>query len=535
MDREDRGAAIKQRAKRMKQPFLKVLIRLLFSRLLFTAVVVLFQLGYLYFLLYRVNEQWKYFMQACNVLAVILILIIINSRSNEAYKISWSIIIAAVPLPGVFVYLLTHIDPINRMPFSRMRTIREKTSGYAVTSQPVRDRIRGTDEDFVKLAGYLERTGRYAAYDNTEIKYYPFGENVMEDMCRELEKAELFIFIEFFIIAEGVFWGKILEILEKKADEGVEVRVMYDDLGSMQSLPWRYYKKLRQKGILSHVFSPIRPFLSSYYNSRDHRKIMVIDGKVAFSGGINLADEYINEYRRFGTWKDNAFRLKGNAVRNYTFMFLQMWDMSNKKSVPENYDRYLEVDIYRTPDLENDGFVIPYADGPHQQDGVAENVYLDIINSASRNIDIMTPYLVPDNEILHALKHAAKSGVEVSLILPFIPDKRIVNLVSKSYYKELIRAGVHIYEYMPGFVHTKMVAADHEICSTGTVNLDFRSLYLHYECGCLIYKNAAVADIEEDFTKTLDECREITLDDIHSWTILFTIVSGVLRVFAPLF
>lgn len=535
MDSESRSSAIKQKAERMRQPFFKVLVRLLFSRLLFTAVLVLFQLCYLYFLLHRVNEESKYFMQACNAVAVVLLLIIINSKSNEAYKISWSIIIAAFPLPGVFMYLLIRFDPINRMPFNRMRSIREKTSGYAAVSQPVRDRILNEDEDFVKLSGYLERIGQYAAHDNTEIKYYPFGDDVMEDMCRELEKAELFIFIEFFIIAEGVFWGKILEILEKKADEGVEVRVMYDDLGSMQSLPLRYYKKLREKGILSHVFSPIRPFLSSYYNSRDHRKIMVIDGKVAFSGGINLADEYINEYKRFGTWKDNAFRLKGDAVRNYTFMFLQMWDMSNKKNSPENYSRYLDVDIYRTPDLENDGFVIPYADGPYQQDGVAENVYLDIINSAVRNIDIMTPYLVPDNEILHALKHAAKCGIEVSMILPHIPDKRIVNLVSKSYYKELIRAGVRIYEYMPGFVHTKMVAADEEICSTGTVNLDFRSLYLHYECGCLIYKNAVVAEIEEDFARTLDECREITLEEVSSWSVLFTIVSGVLRVFAPLF
>lgn len=532
--KSDIQTGIKKGYKKVRRPLILVLLKTLFSRGFITIVLICLQVYIIMAMLYRVDDYSKYIIQGFNIMAAITIIVIINSKSDGIYKMSWSLIVAALPIAGLVLYVFTHLSPADKIPFGRMRKNIERTSEYAKTTVPVRDRIMEQDEDFVKLAGYIEHTGHYASYDNTEVKYYPIGDDVLEDMCRELEKAESFIFVEYFIIAGGMFWDSILDILERKADEGVEVRVMYDDLGCMQTLPRKYYKKLRKKGIMSHVFSRIRPFLSTYYNNRDHRKVMVIDGKVAFSGGINLADEYINEYKRFGTWKDNAFMLKGDAVRNYTYMFLQMWDTSNKMIVSSSYDRYLNVDTERKPDTENDGFITPYADGPYQQDGVAENVYIDIINSANRNVDIMTPYLIPDNGVLHALKHAAKSGVDVNMILPFIPDKKLTNLVTKSYYKELIKAGVHIHEYKPGFVHTKLVAADDEICSTGTVNLDCRSLYLHYECGCLMYKNAAVADIAEDFNRTLEDCKEISLAEIKSWTFIFTVVTSVLRVFAPL-
>ncbi len=535
MDTEEMRETLRTGVKKVKEPFIIALLRMVFSRLMIVAVLVAIQCYLIYMAINWVDDYTKYFAPACTVLAGVVIVVIINSKSNEAYKLSWSIIVAVLPIAGLAIYLLTHLNPLDKQPFKKINAKVAETEEYTMTPLPVRDRINESSREFRKMANYLEFTGGFPCFDNTEIKYYPIGDDVFDDMCAALEKAEEFIFIEYFIIAPGRFWDTILEILERKANEGVEVRVMYDDMGCLRTVSRRYYKKLRRKGIMSHVFAPIMPFISTYYNNRDHRKIMVIDGKTAFSGGMNLADEYINEYKRFGTWKDNAFRLKGDAVRNYTLMFLQMWNASKDVDRDEGYKEYLNVDSLRKPDLENDGFVIPYADGPNRQDGVAENVYLDIINSATNHIDVMTPYLIPDNNILHALKHAAKTGVEVSIIMPHIPDKKIINLVSKSYYRELLRAGVHIYEYMPGFVHTKMVAADAVICATGTVNLDYRSLYLHYECGCLMYRNSAIIDAEEDFGKTLEQCIEITEQKVNSWTIFFTIFTSILRVFAPLF
>ena len=354
-------------------------------------------------------------------------------------------------------------------------------------------------------------------------------------MCAELEKAEEFIFMEYFIIQEGVFLNTLLEILERKAKQGVEVRLMYDDLGSANTVPRKYWKELQKKGIKAQTFSKLKLFFSTTYNNRDHRKIMVIDGKVAFSGGINLADEYINRVERFGHWKDNVFMVQGDAVRGFTLMFLQMWNVQAKRrDRHSDYERYLNVDIERRPDLENDGFIIPYGDGPHKQDNVAENVYLDIINNAKRFISVMTPYLVPDNEVLHALKHASKSGVEVNIIVPHIPDKKYVNILTKSYYPELLRSGVHIYEYDPGFVHSKMMVADGETAVEGTVNLDYRSLYLHYECGCIIHKNKVIGDIVDDFEDTLALCHEVSMDEYHSYGRIFKWTASLLRIFAPM-
>ena len=534
MDTDEMREALKSNVKKVKEPFLKVILKILFSRIMLIAILIAVQCYFLYVGLHWLSGYWKYFSLGCNILAGVVIIVILNSKKNEAYKLSWSIIVAVLPVAGLVIYILTHLNPLDKRPLHKINMKIEESKEYSVTPLPVRDRVAEGDKGLQKVVKYLETTGGFPCFDNTEVKYYPIGDDVFEDMCAELEKAEEFIFIEYFIIAPGHFWDTILDILERKVNEGVEVRVMYDDMGCLWTLPRRYYKKLHNKGIMSHVFAPIRPFISTYYNNRDHRKIMVIDGKVAFSGGINLADEYINEFKRFGTWKDNAFMLRGDAVRNYTLMFLQMWNATKEIDKAEGYKEYLNVDSFRKPDLDTDGFVIPYADGPNRQDGVAENVYLDIINGATNHIDIMTPYLIPDNNILHALKHAAKTGVEVNLIMPHIPDKKLINLVSKSYYRELIRAGVHIFEYTPGFVHTKMVAADTTICATGTVNLDYRSLYLHYECACLMYKNSAIADIEDDFSKTLTKCSEITLEKIDSWTVFFTIFTSILRVFAPL-
>ncbi len=536
MENEKIRTTLREGAKKVKEPLLKVVIRTIFSRLFFVALMILIQLYYLYAAFRWMDDHYsKYFLELNTLIAGVIIIMIINSKSSESYKLSWALIVSVLPLMGVFLYLYSHFNPIDRRPFRRLQHNIQRSEAYSITSRPVKDRIRAHDTTFQKLSGYIEQTGKYPTYDNTEVKYYAFGDEVLEDMCEALSKAESFIFLEYFIIDQGIFWDRILKILEQKAEEGIEVRVLYDDLGCVSTLPRKYYKQLRHKGIMSHAFGQIHPFFSTYYNNRDHRKMMIIDGTTAFSGGINLADEYINQRERFGVWKDNSFRLKGDGVRNYTLMFLQMWNIDRDHDPLESWDSYLNVPVYRIANIERDGFVIPYGDGPHCNVNTAKNIYVDIINNALHSVCIMTPYLVPDHDILHAIKHAARSGIRVDMILPYIPDKKIINLVSKSYYRELIDAGVHIHEYTPGFIHTKLVMGDGEIAATGSVNLDYRSLYLHYECGSVIYRNNALGDIVDDFQSTLNECEEITLGQINSWSIFFTIFTSILRVFAPLF
>lgn len=328
-------------------------------------------------------------------------------------------------------------------------------------------------------------------------------------------------------------WNAILEVLEQKAKEGLEVRFMYDGMCSLALLPYSYPKTLQAKGIKCKMFSPVKPALSSYQNNRDHRKICVIDGHTAFTGGVNLADEYINKRERFGHWKDTAVMLKGDAVNSFTMMFLQLWGVTELEK--EDYSRFLLPADYRYPEgMDYSGFVMPYADSPLDGENVGEQVYLDILGHAKRYVHIMTPYLILDDVTLTALKYSAKRGVETIIIMPHIPDKLYAYLLARSYYAELLRAGVQIYEYTPGFVHAKMFISDDEKAVVGTINLDYRSLYLHFECAAYLYKNNTVYTVEEDFQETLGKCRLITLDDCRRYSPVKRFAGKALRLFAPL-
>ena len=321
----------------------------------------------------------------------------------------------------------------------------------------------------------------------------------------------------------------MLDILKRKVQQGVEVRVMYDGTNAMGNLPWHYPELLRSMGIQCQVFSPMRPALSTVQNNRDHRKIVVIDGRVAFTGGVNLADEYINVKPRFGRWKDSAIMIEGEAVRSFTLMFLQLWGLCTGQE--ENYVEYLTS---RPVQKANLCYVMPYGDSPLDEELVCETVYLDMIQSAKHYVHIITPYLIVDHEMTQSLTYAAKRGVDVKIIMPAIPDKWYALAVGKTYYPELIRAGVQIYEYTPGFCHSKIMVTDNEEAVVGTINLDFRSLYLHFECGVYLYRSPAVAQVENDFRGTLEQCRLITLEDCRNFS-LFTRVAGkALRLFAPL-
>ena len=352
-------------------------------------------------------------------------------------------------------------------------------------------------------------------------------------LVRELEQAEHYIYIEYFIINDGVMWRTILDILERKTTEGVDVRLIYDGFGCLTTLPYHYERFLREKGIQCQVFNPFRPLLNIVQNNRDHRKICVIDGKTGFTGGINLADEYINQKRRFGHWKDTAVILKGEAVWNMTVMFLHMWNVIANSSEPIDHELHLPHHFH--PDsFESDGYVQPYSDTPLDGEIVGENVYLNIINRARKYVYICTPYLIIDNEMMTALCLAAKSGVDVRIMTPGIPDKKMVFLLTQSYYEQLLEAGVHIYEYQPGFLHAKSFVCDDEIAVVGTINLDYRSLYHHFENGVWFYKNKVIQDILSDFQETLNYCDPISIDFCRNRNIVIRAFQSILRLFAPL-
>ena len=381
----------------------------------------------------------------------------------------------------------------------------------------------GTDD----LCRYLNNSGCFPIYNNTEVTYFPMGEDKFSAMLEELKKAEKFIFMEYFIIDEGYMWGSILKILADKAAAGVDVRVMYDGMCELSTLTADYPRRMEKLGIKCKVFSRIYPIASTHYNFRDHRKILVIDGKTAFNGGVNLADEYINKRVRFGHWKDTAVMLKGEAVDSFTLMFLQMWNLKEKEA---HFDEFLHL----SQPVKSNGYVMPYCDNPLDGYKVGENVYMDILNRAKSYVYIMTPYLILDNELESALKFAAQRGIDVRLILPGIPDKKGAYALAKSHYKYLIRSGIKLYEYTPGFVHAKVFVSDDIKAVVGTINLDYRSLYHHFECATYMYKTDCIKDIKEDYISTLEKCMEVTEETIKKDKHAYKVRGTLMKLIAPL-
>ncbi len=351
---------------------------------------------------------------------------------------------------------------------------------------------------------------------------------------KALEQAEHFIFLEYFIIDEGLMWGEVLEILARKAKEGVDVRLMYDGTCEFVLLPHKYLKLLRELGIKCKVFAPVSPFISTHYNYRDHRKILVIDGYTAFNGGVNLADEYINRVQRFGHWKDTAVMLKGEAVKSFTLMFLQMWNIDEKTlEFPKKFIFPATVSKGNAAEKAG-GYVVPYGDWPLDNDKLGERVYMDILNRALRYVYIMTPYLILDGEMETALKYAAERGVDVAVILPGIPDKKIPYALAKTHYKSLLESGIRIYEYTPGFVHAKVFVSDDREAVVGTINLDYRSLYHHFECATYMYGTDCISDIKSDFQSMLSKCRHVTPETVKKEKWMVKLTGVLMKVASPL-
>jgi len=504
--------------------------RTLDNPIFYTVSAVAIQLAFLVCYLYFLSSHSKIVGISFTVINILVLLFLISKDDNPSYKLIWVVVILGIPMIGGILYVLFG----NKRASRRLgMKIAEEHKQYLPTMKPNKE-ISGTISDCNRRAAgittYLQEKCSFPAWSNTQSTYYPLGEEMYADMLTELRKAEKFIFMEYFIIEPGVMWDAIAFILQEKAAQGVDVRVMYDDMGCVSTLPKGFADALQSKGIKCIAFNPVMPFLNLAMNNRDHRKIMVIDGTVAFTGGINLADEYINEKVKHGHWKDTGVMVKGSAVWNFTEMFLEIWNAFANDS--KEIEQYMP-DPGFTGAINDDGFVLPFSDSPIESETVSQNVYLDILNKANDYVYIFTPYLIIDSEMVNALRMAAKRGVDVRMITPGIPDKKLIFRVTRANYEPLISAGVKIFEYTPGFTHAKSFVSDDEIAVVGTINLDFRSLYLHYECGLLLINTGSIMQLKEDFSTTITKCTEVTPADLKQ-SFFWHLFDAVIRVFSPM-
>ena len=509
---------------------MRKLLKIFTSRVVVVGLALLVQLSWYLLFLNRLANYSIVVNGFFRVLSVIILLYLIRKDENSAYKIAWMILIMVIPLLGGILYVMIGNKKPGKKLAAKMAVVKDSMTDALKQNEDILQEIEEQDARVAGNIRYIGNYGPYPAWKNTTVEYFPVGEKMFDAMLKDLQAAKHYIYLEYFIIAEGVMWDMILEILERKVKEGVDVRLIYDDVGCVSLLPIHYTKIMESKGIKCMAFNRFVPFLSLAMNNRDHRKILVIDGHTAYNGGINLADEYINEKARFGHWKDTAVLLRGDAVQSLTMIFLQMWDVDMRGVEP--YGKYLT----KKAESLNDrlGYVIPYADSPFDHENVGEEVYFHILNHAKKYVHIMTPYLILDNEMLTTLIRAAKSGIEVIIIMPHIPDKWYAFAVAKTYYKELIEGGVQIYEYTPGFVHAKVFVSDDDTATVGSINLDFRSLYLHFENGVFIYDNPEVQKVEEDFQNTLAKCHKVTVTEVRNRGVLMKVAGQVLRLVAPL-
>ena len=537
---------------------LRLMLRIAFSRTAIIVVALLLHLFFFFASFYWLKDYSTVVYAAFVLLGAVTVVHILNEENNASFKIAWIIPVLVIPVFGTVLYIYINLQPGTKRIHKKLTKIEDEIRPYLAQNEETVQELQEQSAGEKGIADYLYHADNYPVYAGCKMKYYPIGEAKFADMIEQLKRAEHFIFMEYFIVTKSYMWNTILEILKEKAAQGVEVRMMYDGMCSLALLPYGYYKDLEKMGIQSIPFSQIRPVLSTYQNNRDHRKILIIDGKTVFTGGINLADEYINRIDRFGHWKDTAVMIQGKAVKSFTLLFLKMWHVAKgKDSIPEEEIRKYTVSVWenaqtgdvctdmesmRNTDMQNTqdkklhagGYVIPYGDDPYGDERIGKQVYIDILNRARKYVHIMTPYLILDDEMITALRYCAKRGVETVIIMPHIPDKIYAYLLARTYYKQLLKYGVKIYEYTPGFVHAKVFVSDDIRGCVGTINLDFRSLYLHFECGAYMYSNDVLHDVEQDFKETLKQCQEITKESCDKYPKGKMLVGKMLRLIAPL-
>ena len=490
-------------------PIVKFFNRIL-NRITVTVVLVALQLAWLAWVFFALTTGTArvWVTGVLNGLSLLIILYLVRKDENSAYKVGWIALIGLLPLLGGALYLAFGNKRPSRRLRSKMQAV-EQAHRADRAQQP--GQTAGLCDENRGVSRYLTQYGCYPAWQNTTARYFSCGEAMYPALLADLEKAEKSIFLEFFIVSQGKMWQGVEDILRRKAAQGVDVRLIYDDFGSLLGLPKDFVVRMERAHIRCIPFNPVVPLLSLVMNHRDHRKIVVIDGKVAYTGGINLADEYINAITRFGYWKDTGVKLTGRAVQNFTMMFLEMWNVMGQADT--DYEKYLKASQEGAEDgnlQKASGYVQPYADSPLDGEPVGENVYLNLIKTAKKRLYVATPYLIISDEMTRELGLAAKRGVDVRVFTPGIPDKKIIYGVTRSYYSGLVRQGVRVYEYTPGFLHAKQMLCDGDTATVGTINMDYRSLYHHFENGVWMHGCDAIRDIEADFDKLLQDSEEVT-------------------------
>ena len=507
-------------------------LKRLFSRFVITSIFILIQIFLAIYFFNKLAEQYIYVYLAATILSYILLVLILNKNGSPSYKIPWVIFILIMPIPGLLSYIMFAKPIITKKHRKRfVQIIESANQKYQINKEDIKE-LKNISLQSYNQSKYIYKNSLMHTSKNTKTSYFKVGETMFEAMLEKIKQAKKYVFIETFILSPGYMLDTLINLLEEKVKEGIEVRILYDDIGSMKHLPRKYYKTLNSKGIKCIVFNKYNPVITVVHNNRDHRKLLIVDGEYGFIGGINIADEYINKIQPFGHWKDNGIMLHGTGVKNMTILFLEMWNVFSKDK-NENFENYIK----ESNDQVSNGFVQVFGDGPLPlyKDHVGENTYLNMINQANKYLYITTPYLIIDYNMIHSLKLASKRGVDVKIIVPHIPDKKIISLVTKSNYKELIEAGVQIFEYLPGFIHSKTILTDDDKAIVGTINLDYRSFIHHFECACWMYKPDCYNDMLNDFTETIQKSKQIKLEDIPKQGLIKRLFVSLIKIFSPLF
>ena len=502
------------------------------GRLALVTLMVLLQVWWMVFFMIQVNDYSTWISYGTRILALVVVLTIYGRHVNSAFKLPWIMLILIFPVMGLCMYALMGRPNTTKKMAGRFERIDSKIFPFLPQNDMVFRSLEEKDVSIANQARYVWKYAHYPVCNNTDIAYYADAAEGLQAQLADLKKAEKFIFMEYHAIEDAESFAGIRDILAQKASEGVEVRLFYDDVGSVGFIDPGFIGRMKELGIRCRVFNPMVPIFNIFMNNRDHRKITVIDGKVGFTGGYNLANEYFHVTQPYGYWKDTGIRLEGDAVRSLTITFLEMWNAVRDSDIDDvSFDRYLPDISYSAAES---GYVQPYADSPLDADHVGENVYMDILKNAKKYCYFVTPYLVITDEMGRELSQAARRGVDVRIITPGIPDKKIIYQVTKSYYGSLCRNEVKIYEYTPGFCHAKMCISDDMIATVGTINLDFRSLYLHFEHGCLLYGCKVIKEIREDFERMFLQSAEVTGYYRYQRKLPLRIIQCILRLFAPL-
>ncbi len=502
----------------------------IFGKKMLGVLFLVLQLALIAFTITGIYDSSFVFYGGLTLVSVVVILFEINREITSDIKLIWIGLIAVFPLFGVFLYVYVHSDAIIAIVKRRLGLLSAKVSDITLNVTADISDMRKTSPHEHGFFNYLSECAFAPTFQCGQIQYFRLGEHMYESLIDDVINAKKYIFIETFIINQNDYmWKRLEKLLASKVKEGVEVRVLFDGMGSLTGTHRDFPSSLIKQGIRCSVFSPVKPFVSTYHNNRDHRKIIIIDGKCAYTGGVNFADEYINLKNRFGHWKDSAIKIQGEAVKGFLLMFFKLWNLS--KGAGDDYTRY----IMSVEESKNTGgYISAFDDTPVDGETITKNVYLHIINTASEYVYINTPYLILDDDIFSALQFAAKRGVDVRICMPRIPDKWYVFAVGRTYYPSLIKSGVRIFEYTPGFLHAKSTVSDDKRAYIGSANYDFRSLYHNYECGVYIYENEVISKMKSDFFDTASKCLEFTLSDYAELGFFYRLSGRVLKLFSPL-